>query len=134
MNYTPIYLLIALTLNACSTFHTDEMIFPESKKLFAEKILVNEIYSPDFVTKSGNNFIISSSASDTTLFFYETPSLTFKNATGIKGNGPNEIQTFPMFCHTLDNEFLYIKGYSPFSIKKYQYSLTVIYCLLMSIN
>lgn len=118
MNHTPIYLLIALTLNACSTFHTDEMIFPESKKLFAEKILVNEIYSPDFVTKSGNNFIISSSASDTTLFFYETPSLTFKNATGIKGNGPNEIQTFPMFCHTLDNEFLYIKGYSPFSIKK----------------
>lgn len=96
----------------------DKMVFPEYKKLFAEKIFVNEIYSPDFVTKSGNNFIISSSASDTTLFLYDTPSLTFKKATGIKGNGPNEIQTFPMFCHTLDNKYLYIKGYSPFSIKK----------------
>lgn len=120
MNFSPIYiLLIALTLNACSKSRTDnEMIFPESKKLLAEKILVNEIYSPNFVAKSGNNFIISSSASDTTLFFYETPSLIFKTATGLKGNGPNEIQTFPMFCHTLDNEFLYIRGYSPLSIKK----------------
>lgn len=72
--------------------------FHESKKVFAEKIPVSEMFSPDFVTKSGDYFIISSSRSDTTLFLYKTPSLTFKNATGIKGNGPDEIQMFPMFA------------------------------------
>ena len=95
--------LIAWMLSACSQPRVDGTAFHESKKVFAEKIPVNEMFSPDFVTKSGDYFIISSSRSDTTLFLYETPSLTFKNATGIKGNGPDEIQMFPMFCHTLDN-------------------------------
>jgi WD40 repeat protein len=96
----------------------DGTVFHESKKLYAEKILVNEIFSADFVTKSGNYFIISSSKSDTTLFLYEIPSLKFKNATGRKGGGPNEIQTYPVFCHTLDDEYLYIRGYSHMSIRK----------------
>ena len=100
--------LMAWMLSACSQPRVDGTIFHESKKVFAEKIPVSEMFSPDFVTKSGDYFIISSSRSDTTLFLYETPSLTFKNATGIKGNGPDEIQMFPMFCHTLDNDYLYI--------------------------
>ena len=98
---------MAWMLSACSQPRVDGTIFYESKKVFAEKIPVSEMFSPDFVTKSGDYFIISSSRSDTTLFLYETPSLTFKNATGIKGNGPDEIQMFPMFCHTLDNDYLY---------------------------
>jgi hypothetical protein len=105
-------------LTACSKPGIDSTVFQENKKLIAEKILVDNVFSADFVTKSGNYFIISSSKSDSTLFLYETPSLTFKSATGRKGNGPNEIQTFPMFCHTLDNEYLYIRGYSPMSIRK----------------
>lgn len=111
-------LLILLLLSACTKPHKDGTFFAESKKLLAEKIRVNEMFSPDFVTKSGENFIISNSKSDTTLFFYETPSLKFKFATGMKGKGPDEIQTFPMFCHTLNDKYLYIRGYSPMSIKK----------------
>lgn len=119
MKYCSIYIFLTiLMLNACSNPHTNGTIFHESKKLIAEKILINETFSPDFVTKSGNHFIISSSKTDTTLFLYEIPSLKFKKATGIRGGGPNEIQTFPMFCHTLNNEYLYIKGYSPKSIRK----------------
>lgn len=121
MKYKSIYIsliVIVWILNACSKPRVNRTIFPESKELLAEKISVNEVFSPDFVTKSGDHFIISSSKSDTTLFLYETPSLTFKNATGSKGGGPNEIQTFPMFCHTMDNDYLYIKGYSPMSIRK----------------
>lgn len=119
MNYKLLYiLLIVVGLYSCSKPRVDGTIFSENKELHAEKIPVNEIFSVDFVTKSGNYFIISNSKADTTLFLYETPSLTFKNATGIKGGGPDEIQTFPMFCHTLDNEFLYVRGYSPFSIRK----------------
>jgi hypothetical protein len=96
----------------------DGTVFHESKKLYAEKILVNEIFSAEFVTKSGNYFVISSSKSDTTLFLYEIHSLTFKNAIGRKGGAPYEIQTYPMFCHTLDDEYLYIREYSHMSIRK----------------
>ena len=105
-------------LTSCSHSHQKEISFPVSKKLTAEKIYVNEIFSPDFVTQSGDFFIIASSLSDTTLFLYDTPTLTFKNVTGRRGSGPDDIQTFPRFCHTVGNNFLYIKGFSPFSIRK----------------
>lgn len=122
MKYTPIYILLLVWMfTACSEPRTNVTVFPEHKKLFADKVPINEVFSPDFVTKSGNYFIISSSVSDSTLFFYEMPSLTFKKATGKRGSGPNEIQTFPMFCHTLDDEYLYIRGYSPFSLKKIEF-------------
>lgn len=111
-------LLIICALNACYKPSMDGTFFHKNKKLIAEKIPVNEVFSTDFVTKSGDYFIISSSKSDTTLFLYEIPSLTFKNASGRRGRGPNEIQTSPMFCHTLDNEYLYIRGYKPMSISK----------------
>lgn len=110
--------LIVVIFTTCTKPRTDEIVFPESKKLFAEKILINELFDAYFVTKAGNYFIISDSQADTTLFLYETPSLTFKKATGIKGHGPNDIQTFPMFCHTSDNKYLYIKGYTHTSIRK----------------
>lgn len=105
-------------LTACSNSRQKEISFPVNKKLTAEKIHINEIFSADFVTQAGDFFIISSSLSDTTLFLYETPTLTFKNATGKRGGGPEDIQTFPMFCHTMDSNFLYIRGYSPYSIRK----------------
>ena len=50
MKYNFIYiLLIVWLLNACSQCCVDGTVFQESKKLFAEKILVNEVFSPDFV-------------------------------------------------------------------------------------
>jgi hypothetical protein len=120
MNYKSLFILLIVVweLYSCSRTRVDGMVFHESKGLYAEKIPVKEVFSPDFVTKTGNHFIISSSKSDTTLFLYEIPSLTFKNATGKKGGGPDEIETFPMFCHTSDNEYLYVRGYSPQSIRK----------------
>lgn len=111
-------LLFVWVFTACFDPRVNVTSFPEHKQLLADTVPVSEIFSPDFVTKSGNYFVIASSVSDTTLFFYEIPTLTFKSVAGIKGSGPNEIQTFPMFCHTLDDKYLYIKGYSPLSIKK----------------
>ena len=118
MKYWLIYILSIGVLGACSDSSVIIKNFPNSKRLIAEKVPINEIFSPDFVTKSGNYFIISSSISDTTLFFYEIPSLTFRMAAGVKGNGVDEIETFPMFCHTLDDAYLYVKGFSPFTVRK----------------
>lgn len=119
MNYKFIYVLIATCMfNACFKSNVNENVFLEQRKLLAEKIRINEVFSTDFVTKSGDYFIISSSRSDTTLFLYETPSLEFRNATGKRGNGPDEIQTFPMFGHTLDTKYLYVRGFSHQTIRK----------------
>ena len=109
---------IACLLISCSKSRVDGTLFHDNKNLYAEKIFVNENFVPDWVTKSGNNFIISTSKSDKTIFIYDTPSLTFKNSTGVKGGGPNDIQTFPMFCHTIDDKHLYVRGFSHFSIRK----------------
>jgi hypothetical protein len=122
MNTKSFFLLLSFTgiLFSCSNskYQENRMVFSESKKLYAEKIPVNEIFSPDFITKSGNYLVISSHKTDTTLFLYNTPSLTFSNSTGRKGSGPDDIGTFPMFCHTTDNKYLYIRGYSPLSVRK----------------
>lgn len=119
MKYNSIYTLLLIWMfTACSEPRVNVTAFPEHKQLLVDTVPINEIFLADFVTKSNNYFIIASSVSDTTLFFYEIPSLKFKSVAGIKGKGPNEIQTFPMFCNTLDDEYLYIKGYSPLLIKK----------------
>jgi hypothetical protein len=86
--------------------------------LVAEKILVNEIFSPDFITRKENCLIIASSKSDTMLYTYSLPLLTYLNRTGIKGQGADEIQAFPMFCESPESNCLYIWGYTPLTIKK----------------
>lgn len=119
MKYWLAYIILSIgILGACSDVRVNMKDFPKSKRLVAEKIPINEIFSPVFVTKCGNYFVISSSLSDTTLFFYEIPSLTFRKAAGVRGNGVDEIKTFPMFCHTLDDAYLYVKGFSPFTVRK----------------
>jgi hypothetical protein len=119
MRYDLIYIfLLSWLLSACTQPRVDGTRFSETKELVAEKIPIGELFSADWVTKSGDYFIISNYKSDTTLFLYEVPSLTFKKATGIKGGGPDDVVTFPMFAKTTDNDFLYIKGYSHKSIRK----------------
>lgn len=118
MNCKFIVLIATCMFSACFKSNVNESVFLEQRKLLAEKIHISEVFSTDFVTKSGNYFIISSSRSDTTLFLYETPSLEFMNATGKRGNGLDEIQTFPMFGHTLDTKYLYIRGFSHQTIRK----------------
>lgn len=49
---------MAWVLSACSQPRVDGTIFHESKKVFAEKIPVSEMFSPDFVTKSGGPILL----------------------------------------------------------------------------
>ena len=70
MKYWLAYIILSIgILGACSDVRVNMKDFPKSKRLVAEKIPINEIFSPVFVTKCGNYFVISSSLSDTTLFF-----------------------------------------------------------------
>ncbi len=95
------------------------MNFGKAIPLKAEMIALNEIMSPDFMTLKGNHLVISSSLSKPTqVFTYATPSLEFLSDFGMKGNGAEEIQMFPMFCESPGAADLYVWGYSPITIKK----------------
>ncbi|MCD7938039.1 MAG: TolB-like 6-bladed beta-propeller domain-containing protein, partial [Tannerellaceae bacterium] len=51
--------------------------------------------------------------------FYNLPDLTHYRSEGIKGQGSEDFQSFPMFCQTSAKNSLYIWGYTPLNIKKY---------------
>jgi len=113
-----ISILILSTLNSCSNSERKSSKFREEKLLKAEIVDLKEIISPDFMTLKGNNLVISSSKNNTTLFTYVTPSLAFASNFGTKGQGPGEIQLFPMFCESPGSTDLYVWGYSPVTIKR----------------
>jgi len=111
---------IALILTSCShSVERKKSEFIETKPLKAEMVSLHEIISPDFMTLKGNNLIISSSRSKPTMLFaYSTPSLEFKADFGTKGQGPEEIKLFPMFCESPASSDLHVWGYSPVTIKR----------------
>ena len=119
MNVKILFILLSVALLcSCSNSRTNGTFFHETKELYAEKIPVNEIFAPIWITKTGNYLIIASFKGDTTLFLYDIPSLSFKFATGQKGGGPDDIATYPMFCNSHSDDYVYIRGYSHYSIRK----------------
>jgi hypothetical protein len=111
---------ITLFLLSCTNMDVRhrKITFSNEKMLVAEKIRVDEIFSPDFITKKEDCFIIAGSKSDTMLYMYSLPSFTSLGGMGIKGQGPGEIQLFPMFCESPGSRYLYIWGYTPLTINK----------------
>jgi hypothetical protein len=53
------------------------------------------------------------------LHFYHIPDLTHVQSFGIKGNGPDDISFFPMFCENISDSNLYIWGYNLVKIRKF---------------
>ncbi|MDR1368689.1 MAG: TolB-like 6-bladed beta-propeller domain-containing protein, partial [Dysgonamonadaceae bacterium] len=104
-----------IIINACNN---SKKPIVEEKKLIAGKILSDKVFSPDFMIKINDKLVISSSLSDTMLYIYSLPSLRYLNSTGIKGNGPEDFQLFPMFCES-SNGSVYVWGYNPMTIKKF---------------
>jgi hypothetical protein len=95
--------------------------FSEIRHLVAEKIEVDSIFKPVFVYIKGNCLIFSAYHSPRMLYFYSLPDVTFLSSLGRQGNGPNEFEAFPMFCHSSSSD-IYIWGYTPTRIK--QFSIT----------
>jgi hypothetical protein len=112
-----ILILCSLLLfnNSC---RNNDISSPEKKELKAEKEILKEIISPDFLTRIDDKLIISSSQSEYMLYVYSLPDLRYLYRTGKKGRGPGEIPQFPMFCESL-NKTLYVWGYGPKKIGKF---------------
>lgn len=110
-----IFCSLLLLINSCRNVDISSL---EKKELKSEKKLLEEIISPDFLTRFDNKLIISSSQSDSMLYVYSLPDLKYLHCTGKKGRGPGEIPLFPMFCESL-NKTLYVWGYGKKTITKF---------------
>ena len=112
-----LFVLVLVFVNGCHK-NTDKFV-SEEMKLMADSVLLDKVFSPDFMVCIDDKLIISSSMSDTMLHVYSLPSLKHLNSIGRKGQGPDEFQLFPMFCNSQSDSLLYIWGFSPTTIKKF---------------
>jgi hypothetical protein len=120
MKKNSILLFIIIFYSCCNNnYQEKEFAFNEMKYLSAEKVVVEEILIPDFITKTKDFLFIASSKSDTVLHTYSLPDLNHQKSDGTHGAGPNEFQAFPMFCESNADSLVYIWGYTPLIIKKY---------------
>lgn len=113
------YLYIVLIIIAFSCKgRSNKITFEKEFSIHAQKKQITQLISPGFISVKGNYFFITNLASsDSLIYCYETPNLIFSGGFGKKGKGPDEFVGFPMFCKSTNN-YLYIRGYTPMSIKK----------------
>ncbi len=90
--------------------------FPLEKSLEGESVLMKDVINPGFIMLKEKNLFVSSINSDSMLYQYSIPDFVTLSKGGIKGQGENEFQFFPMFCRTL-SDYVYIWGYNPLLIK-----------------
>lgn len=123
---TYLLLIYTLIIIACSgqtcaqrqAFSQEIEPFPVKKSFCAEKIRVNEIFSPDgIVIKKGNLFVTDSRNNDAMIYQYSLPRFHCIYQGGVKGGGgKDEFQISPTLCKTVSDK-VYIWGYTPFLIK-----------------
>jgi hypothetical protein len=111
-------ILLASITYSCQNDKGKKTDFMIEKKLIGEKVPMKEVVSPEFMTKT-DDFLLISSSGDTMIFSYAIPSLEHKSHTGVQGGGPDDFSPFPMFCETNQNSNIYIWGYTPQTIRKF---------------
>ncbi|MBS6239569.1 MAG: hypothetical protein KH897_14675 [Bacteroides sp.] len=92
--------------------------FPLEKSLKGEAVLMQDIINPGFIMLKKKSLFVSSVNSDSMLYQYSIPDFTSLSKGGLKGQGENEFQLFPMFCRTM-SDYVYIWGYNPLVIKSF---------------
>ncbi|MCC8198051.1 MAG: hypothetical protein LIP06_05585 [Tannerellaceae bacterium] len=92
--------------------------FKNQKMLYIEKIEIQSIINPVFITTKSNSLFISSYNTDSIIYVYSIPDLIHKNTIGVKGYGPEDFLDFAMFYGST-NEYLYIYGNDYDKLNKY---------------
>lgn len=112
--------LVFVGCNESKDWQEYEVVFSdevEKSPLVSTKI--EEVIRPDFISKVGDRIFVLSSVSDEMVFEYDLDMSLLRNW-GRKGQGPNEVSNFLMFCKgdSLDQS-LYLWGMSPTAITQY---------------
>lgn len=118
-----LYLCISI-LFFISCRHSYEKEINDIETLFiqVDTIHIKKVFSPTFMEVKKDFLVITSYGSGEMIHVYKLPELKYLNSFGSKGQGPDEIQVFPMICYTSDPLFFYIWGYTDKSIYKCNYS------------
>lgn len=84
----------------------EDVVFPVTKHLTAEKIPLKEIVYPEEVMLADGYFVVSCSQTDSLLYFYTVPDLQFAGSGGRIGEGPDEFTYVPRFCGNKDRRLI----------------------------
>jgi len=114
-------IVIVLLLSSCNGVRKKLPEFNGVNNVIADKVTIHEIIMPDFMTKTNDKLIVSSSESDPMIYIYSLPDLVFRNSIGNKGRGPDELSSFPMFCKSMSDDYLYVWGYTLTSMKRLKF-------------
>lgn len=110
-----LFLLVSCTNNQHYIFVGEE--YPVDT-LSTTKCFLENVIHPIFITSKNNSLIVSSIRSDTSLYLYSIPNLTYENRFGVIGNGVGEYPLAPMFVYS-QMEDLYISGKLYTNIEQY---------------
>jgi hypothetical protein len=120
-------LLICCFFTFCS--NSSKKSYKESQPVFKNetfispktKVFIEQVIAPEFMTKIGNVALVTCSRTDTMIYAYHLPDMTYLYGFGIRGGGPDDFTVLPMFCESMA-DYLYIWGYGPTTIKKFSLS------------
>lgn len=114
--------IFTLFIVSCNTRRERKMNDVETTFISVDTIHMHQILSPTFLEVKKDLLIVTSYGSGKMIHVYTLPDLEYLDSFGAKGNGPDEIQVFPMICYTSHPDFFYIWGFTMKSIYKCKYS------------
>lgn len=112
-------LCLLLMILGMSCVNKQDLAFPKEEHLQLSSVQIKDIIAPEFLTVAGNYLYVASSTSDDMLHAYRLNDLSHAWSGGKKGQGPEEFQSFPMFCES-ETDDLYIWGETAISVNQYQ--------------
>lgn len=113
------YILTVLAFTSCSYEHRQNIEpFPIKRKLYAEKIWVNDVLFPGWIMLKKQSLFVVDIKSDTMLYQFSLPDFKCLYKGGVRGEAEDEFQVAPRFCRTMSDK-VYIWGYTPFSMKAF---------------
>lgn len=113
-----IFIFSVFAVSACSCSRKETVVFPETKRLTAEKIPLMDIVKPALLTLADGMMVMSCQESDSALYFYSTPDLQHIAAVGIFGQGPDDFAFTPFFCENVSApaKGLTVKNFGGFNV------------------
>lgn len=116
-----ILLFVSAFLSSCISNNRQEIKmepFPLNNQLIAERIPLNDVLFPGYFMLKGDYLFVTGEKGGAMLYQYLMPTFGRKYKWGVKGQGRDDFQLFPMFVKSQSAD-VYIWGYTPTGIKRF---------------
>ena len=113
-----LYALLLFLSTVLGCRQQEEIKFPITKHLIAEKVPINAVMAPAFMAFEKDWLVVSKLKGDSVLYFYSRPDLKYLGSAGRMGDGPEEFRSFTQFCDNPFGKLIVSNLGSPLSIKE----------------